>query len=109
MKVDKATPPLPATQIGELAPRSPNTKTSQGSAAERTAADSTSVHLGKGATQLHSLGKSVSGSPVVDAEKVAAIKQAISEGRFKVNPEKVADSLIESVKDMIKASKAGPA
>jgi len=26
MKIDKTTPPLPASQIGELAPRSPNAK-----------------------------------------------------------------------------------
>ncbi len=39
--------------------------------------------------------------PVVDSNRVAEIKQAISEGRFQVDASKVADGLIESVKQMI--------
>ena len=110
MKIDKTTTPLPASQIGELTPRSPNAKPSQGTATSSGAATgSTSVQLGTGNAQLRSLGSSVASSSVVDSEKVAAIKQAISEGRFKVNPEKVADGLIDSVKDLISANKAGSA
>lgn len=109
MKIDKTTPPLPASQIGEIAPRSPQHKPSQGSASTSTAPSSTSVQLGTGNAQLRSLGNSVANSSVVDAEKVAAIKQAISEGRFKVNPERVADHLIDSVKDLINANKSGSA
>jgi negative regulator of flagellin synthesis FlgM len=37
----------------------------------------------------------------VNTAKVAAIKQAISEGRFQVNSGAVADSLIKSVTDLI--------
>ena len=40
---------------------------------------------------------------MVDSAKVDEIKQAISEGRFKVNADKVADSLIESVRQMLGA------
>ena len=105
MKIDKTTPPLPASQIGELAPRAPNTKTAKGSADSGVAASSTSVQLGTGSAQLHSLGKSIANTSVVDTEKVAAIKQAISEGRFQVNPERVADRLIDSVKELINANK----
>ena len=109
MKIDKTTPPLPASQIGEIAPRSPNNKPAQVSTGAKTAPSSTSVQLGTGNAQLRSLGSSVANSSVVDAEKVAAIKQAISEGRFKVNPEMVADRLIDSVKDMLDSNKSGPA
>jgi negative regulator of flagellin synthesis FlgM len=38
---------------------------------------------------------------VVDAARVAELKRAISEGRFKVNPERVADGLLESVRQML--------
>jgi negative regulator of flagellin synthesis FlgM len=44
---------------------------------------------------------SIVNTPVVDAGKVAEIKQAISEGRFKVNPGVVADRLIQTVRDLI--------
>jgi len=105
MKIDKTTPPLPASQIGELAPRSPNAKQSKSASDSSAAASSTTVQLGTGNAQLHSLGKSVANSSVVDTEKVAAIKQAISEGRFKVNADVVADRLIDSVKELINANK----
>ena len=45
----------------------------------------------------------VAQTPVVDDAKVNEIKQAISNGRFQVNPEKVADGLIESVRQMLSA------
>jgi negative regulator of flagellin synthesis FlgM len=38
---------------------------------------------------------------VVDAARVAEIKQAISEGRFHINPERIADGLLESVREML--------
>jgi len=40
-------------------------------------------------------------SETMNTAKVAEIKQAISEGRFKVNPEVVADRLLETVKELI--------
>lgn len=101
MKIDNTGTPLPASQIGELAPRSPNTKPAGG-----TTGSGTSVHLGSGSAQLRNLGNSVASAPVVDMEKVNAIKQAISEGRFQINHGAVADRLIESVKELISTNKA---
>lgn len=104
MKIDKISTPLPATQIGEAAPRSPNAKPSGG-----TANPENNVHLGTSTAKLRSMGESVASTSVVDADKVNAIKQAISEGRFQVNHEAVADRLIDSVKELIGANKAGAA
>jgi len=43
----------------------------------------------------------LAGTPVVDVDRVAEIKRAIAEGRFQVNPEKIADGLLQSVRDML--------
>lgn len=42
--------------------------------------------------------------PPVNAARVQEIKQAISEGRFKINPEAIADRLIESARDLVNSS-----
>ncbi|MDV6343617.1 flagellar biosynthesis anti-sigma factor FlgM [Nitrosomonas sp. Is37] len=46
-----------------------------------------------------------SNNEIVDAAKVAKIRQAIIEGRFKVNSEAVADRLLETVKELIQSKK----
>ena len=44
---------------------------------------------------------------VFDAKAVASIKEAITNGSFQVNPEKVADNLLQSVHEMIQARASG--
>ncbi|MFZ4699528.1 MAG: flagellar biosynthesis anti-sigma factor FlgM [Candidatus Methylumidiphilus sp.] len=39
--------------------------------------------------------------PVFDADKVEQIKTAIASGQFQVDPSKVADGLLQSVKDLL--------
>ncbi|MCH2219174.1 MAG: flagellar biosynthesis anti-sigma factor FlgM [Dechloromonas sp.] len=39
--------------------------------------------------------------PPVNTARIQEIKQAISEGRFKINPEAIADRLIESTRDLL--------
>lgn len=51
--------------------------------------------------QLQSLKQSLGQTPVVNADKVREIKTAISEGKFHINAEAIADSLIENVRDML--------
>jgi len=41
----------------------------------------------------------------VDATKVAAIKQAISEGRFAINAEAIADKLVSSAQELLNKQK----
>lgn len=39
----------------------------------------------------------------VNAARVAEIKQAIADGQFRINPERIADGLLESVRQMLAA------
>ncbi len=66
-------------------------------------ASSDSVHL---STQAQALTSLVANTSVFDSGKVEQIKAAISEGRFHVDPEKVANGLLETVSDLIHTRKA---
>lgn len=100
MKIDKPGKPLPTSSAGEAAAHAP-AKGKTNPLPSTGPASSTSVSLGSTATQLSSMESNMANTPVVNAGKVAEIKQAISEGRFKVNSGVVADRLIETVRDLI--------
>lgn len=105
MKIEKTTTkPLPATPIGEATARNQATRTS-GAQTSAAGNSGTSVHLGSTTAQLRSMESSIASTPLVDIHKVAEIKQAITEGRFQVNSGVVADRLIDTVRDLITASK----
>lgn len=57
------------------------------------------VSLSQVAGSLHAGEK-----PPVNAARIQEIRQAISEGRFKINPEAIADRLIESTRDLLNDS-----
>lgn len=97
MKIDKPSNTLPSASIAEGKPRATSKGKSSTPPPAAQQSDSVSVSLGSTSTQLHA----IASAPVVDAGKVAEIKQAISNGRFKVNPEIVADRLIETVQNLI--------
>ncbi len=65
-------------------------------------ASSDSVSL---SPQVRSLAKLASSGGVFDAAKVEEIKAAIAEGRFQVDPEKVATGLLDTVTDLINSRK----
>jgi negative regulator of flagellin synthesis FlgM len=44
---------------------------------------------------------SLANAPVVNQAQVNEIKQAIASGKFKVNPEVVADRLLDTVRELI--------
>jgi negative regulator of flagellin synthesis FlgM len=69
-----------------------------------TGAGAESVTLSPLSSQLQSLEAKVAAGSVYDAEKVDAIKSAISSGQFTVNSEKVADGLISTVKELLTTS-----
>lgn len=61
----------------------------------------TNVSLGSTA-QLKGIEANMSSAPPVNSSKVAEIKQAISEGRFKINSGIIADRLMDTVRGLIK-------
>jgi negative regulator of flagellin synthesis FlgM len=64
------------------------------------------VRLSPLSERLHALGASLSDSPAPNAKNLEEIKQAIQEGRFQVNPEAVADRLIDTVRELLRSHKA---
>ncbi|QSX32745.1 flagellar biosynthesis anti-sigma factor FlgM [Shewanella avicenniae] len=59
-----------------------------------------SVVVSSQAQQLQSLQGKISSLPDVDVKKVAEIKAAIAEGRYKVDPEKLAGNIAQFEADM---------
>lgn len=102
MKIDKPGKALPVNSATELATPA-SAKGKSGTAPSAGPTSSTNVTLGSTAAQLNSMESNMANTPVADASKVAEITKAISEGRFKVNSGVVADRLIETVRDLIKA------
>ncbi len=68
--------------------------------------DSADVKLSSLSAQMHTIGSGLTSTGnVVDAAQVAEIKRAIAEGKFTINPEVIADRLLESVRELIDASR----
>ncbi|MDP2795676.1 MAG: flagellar biosynthesis anti-sigma factor FlgM [Sulfurisoma sp.] len=59
------------------------------------------VDISSLSARLQVIGAEMTADAPVDAARVAEIKQAIAEGRFSVNPERIADELLQSVREML--------
>ncbi|MHB1299277.1 MAG: flagellar biosynthesis anti-sigma factor FlgM [Burkholderiales bacterium] len=96
MKIDNSLKPVATGANASKAP------------APRVAPDSNappkSVQISALSTQLKAAESSMASAPAVNMAKVNQIKQAISEGRFKVNPEAISSKLINSVKELIQSN-----
>lgn len=62
------------------------------------AAASERVDISSLSARLQEVG---AGEAPFDAQRVAEIKQAIAEGRFQINPERIADGVLSSVREML--------
>lgn len=95
MKIDnsaKTIGPIPAAS----GPRVAATR------APATSAAAASPATGQSATVVSVALSSVAGSEAAfNAGKVEEIQRAISEGKFQINPERIADGLINSVREML--------
>lgn len=97
MKIDGSIKPLGGTSTKEGATRA----SAGGKASTKAPLSQDRVEITSVSAQLQTMGSSQDNVPVVDTARVEAIKQAISEGRFKINPEAIADRLIATAKDLI--------
>ncbi|HVL75903.1 MAG TPA: flagellar biosynthesis anti-sigma factor FlgM [Noviherbaspirillum sp.] len=104
MKIDDSVKKTTGLSVGATPARAGNgaDKAAASGAATTTPSQSDSVHL---STKLQSLAQT-GGNAVFDAKKVEEIKAAIAEGRFQVDPEKVANGLLDTVTDLIHARKS---
>jgi len=97
LKIDNSIHTLPNVVQGES--KKPADVSSAQDVKNENASDS--VHISSQATNLQSISANAESNSVVDMERVQQIKQAISEGTFKVNPEVVTDKLLETAKELI--------
>jgi negative regulator of flagellin synthesis FlgM len=101
LKIDKTGKPVSTKATQTIGKKSGATATKGAkSTASRDKVDITPL-----SSQLQALESSLEQIDVVDTARVEAIKQAISEGRFKVNPDVIADRLISTVKEMVLSRK----
>jgi len=96
VKISSAIPP-----IGSALPDSGRARAVNGGTNRPAASGDAQVALSSLSSQLQDIAATGSSAPMVDAKRVAEIKQAISEGRFKINPERIADGLLSSVRQML--------
>lgn len=73
-------------------------------ATTNSAKPSGTVHLSALSSQLHVLEDQLSNNDISSSNKVEKIKLAIANGNFKINSDKVADRLIDTVKDLLHSS-----
>lgn len=91
----------PAPSVGN-AQDSGRARQTNGAAVQRPSASGNGqVALSPLSARLQELQTQIASSPVVDAQRVAEIRQAIADGRFKVDPDRIADGLLNSVRAML--------
>lgn len=98
MKIDKSLQPVSTVSVSDGKRRTdltPNT----------TAEQENNVHLSPNVAKLQNIDSNSAAGSIVNSARVQEIKQAISEGSFQINPEVVADRLLETVKELIHSKK----
>ena len=78
-----------------------STPVTSGSAGSNTSAAPTdSVHITESARSLAALSRTVSETPDVDTKRVAAVQQSLASGSYQINPERIADSMLQLEHDL---------
>lgn len=101
MKIDNTPKPAGSSPVGP----------GSGSGLARPAKGAASTPAGSGtgdqvqlsplSSRMQAMQSSMADTPVVDMARVAEIRLAITEGRFKVNPDAVADQLLQAARELL--------
>lgn len=105
MKIDASVKSPSSTGVKETTPRTSKAGAGASAAPQKGSSAKDNVQINPVSSQLQAMESSMDNMPVMDSARVEAIKQAISEGRFKVNPEVIADRLLATVKDLVQNQK----
>lgn len=103
MKIDGSIRSIQGGQVAESQAR--GTKSGAPAGTAPAGGSGPRVELSSLGAQLAGIEAALGNVPVVDMQRVEEIKLAIAEGRFKVNPEVIADKLLETVQELIRAQK----
>jgi negative regulator of flagellin synthesis FlgM len=93
MKIDPSIQRIGSMPVNESRPAKAENKAASEAA-------NSGVTLSELATQLRALETQLATMPTVDRARVEEIKQAIASGQYKINPENIADGLIDSATAM---------
>lgn len=88
---------------GSVGPASTQARSSKG--AEKSAAAGSATAGTSDSVKISAQAQALSGNSTFDLKKVTEIKAAIASGTFQVNPEKVANGLIDTVRDLLSSRK----
>ncbi len=83
------------SRLGPIGASQPVARSRENTLNEPAAGESRSgVQITDGARQLAALEKAIAAAPVVDDARVSAVARAIDEGRYTVQPGRIADKLL---------------
>jgi negative regulator of flagellin synthesis FlgM len=101
MKINEALKSVGGLGKEKLEANEKKSAKASGATAQTEAKSGENVTLSPLSEKIKSLETKVAAEGVFDSNKVESIKSAISSGTFKVDTEKVADGLMQTVKDLI--------
>jgi negative regulator of flagellin synthesis FlgM len=99
MKIDSST--LTVSLSGSNAPSVLLVRTSADDKSASSSSSSSTVSLSDASAKIQALESSAQQSSGFDAARVAAIKQAIREGKFQISPQMIAEKLLISARSLI--------
>ena len=90
--------PDSSNPIEKIRVSTPVNSGASGSSASKPQTDT--VHITESARSLASLSQTVSDTPDVDMNRVAAVQQSIASGTYQINPERIADRMLQLEQDL---------
>lgn len=98
----KINSPVTSTGNSQASGRAkPSTQAGQANRTSGPSASGEKVELSSLSANLQQASALSGGEQVMDVARVAEIKQAIAEGRFQIKPERIANGVLDSVREIL--------